>query len=103
MNRKGQDGEMVFGLILTAILGILVLYGFFSANICNRLLIVVGITGLMWLYLGTPLITKIEHSSGWVFFLPLSVLTIIIWIILNSIGICPAATNLWQALQQVWQ
>ena len=99
MNKKGQaDAQEVFGWILVGILVIITLVGFFSNNICNRLLIGVGIFGLIWMFFGSPIIVEMEHRSGWKFFLPISVVLFIIWIILKATGVCIPATEFLKSL-----
>lgn len=103
MNNRGQeDIKAIFGWILVAILVIFILVGFFSSNVCNRLLIGVGFFGLIWLFFGSPILTRIEHRSGWVIFLPISVVLFILWIILKATGVCTPATELWEAIKQLF-
>jgi len=102
MNKKGQEPAEVFGWILVIFLVVVFLIGLFSGNVCDRLLIGVSIFGLIWIFFGSPIITRVEHErSGWVFFIPLSIVLLIIWIILKVSGTCSIATNLWQVLKQV--
>ena len=98
MDKKGQGAEDIFGWILAIILVIVTLVGFFSENICNRLLIGVGIFGLIWLFFGSPIIMRMEHRSGWVFFLPISVVLLVIWIILKATGFCIPVTEFLKSL-----
>lgn len=92
--------ETIVGWIIIIVLVGLILYGIFSSNICNRLLIGIGIFGFIWLIFGSPILTRVEHSSGFRFFLPLSIVLFIIWIILKVSGVCSPLTELWRILSQ---
>jgi len=92
MNKKGQ--EEFIGWVLVVILVITILFGIFSSNICNRILIGVGISGLIWMFFGNPSITRVETRGGFVFFLPLTIVLFIIWIILKATGICIPITEI---------
>jgi len=99
MNKKGQ-AEEVIGWTLLIMLILITLFGFFSANICNRLLIGVGISGLIWLFFETPIITRVE-ARGFIFFLPLTFVLLIIWIILRATGICLPISEIIKTLNPI--
>jgi hypothetical protein len=87
MNKRGAKGGTILGGVLLIVFVMVSLYGLFSNNICDRLLIIVGLFGLFWLFFGSSILTKIE-KSGFIIFLVLTIITLIAWMVLTTTGIC---------------
>jgi hypothetical protein len=91
VSKSNNSMKVAAGWLLIALSVFLIIYGFLSSLLCDRLLIGVGVFGLLWIFFGSPVITKVEHSkTGFVFFLPISVVLVIIWIILRASEVCSA-------------
>jgi hypothetical protein len=90
MVSKSQNSmKIAAGWLLVAFSVFLIIYGFLSKILCDRLLVGVGVFGLLWIFFGSPVITRVEYTKGgFVFFLPISVVLAIIWVILRMSDVC---------------
>jgi hypothetical protein len=87
MNKRGVEAGTVVGVMLLIILVATAFYGFFSTSICDKLLIGVGVFGLLWLFFGSPLLIKIEQKNFIIFSFS-TIACLVLWIILNTTGAC---------------
>ena len=85
MNKRG--GGKILGWIILAFFGIIIICGFISHNLCDRLLIAVGIFGLICSFFGRSILITM-HTAGFIFFLFLTFISIMIWIMFTASGVC---------------
>jgi hypothetical protein len=85
MNKRG--GGNILGWILLAVFVVIIIAGFISPNFCDRLLIAVGVCGLVWLFFGSSMILEME-TERFLYFLFLTIILLMIWITLKGIGVC---------------
>jgi len=97
MNKRGQEGETILAWSFLFILLIMGLYGLLSSNYCDRLLLVVVLFALLWLFFGEPVLTQSE-LRGFKVFMPLCIVVFIIWILLKVTGICMPISDMLRQL-----
>jgi len=87
MDKRGEGGETLLGWVLLAAFVIIAIGGFLSPNACDKLLIVVSLCGLLWLFFGSHFLMRSE-SGGFVFFLFLALIILVGWTALRGSGSC---------------
>jgi len=97
MNKRGEEGGDVVGWIFFGFFVITIIGGFVSPNLCDKLLIAVGIFGLICLFFGRSMLITM-HTAGFVFFLFLTFVSIVIWITLTATGACVNLPNILNSL-----
>jgi hypothetical protein len=86
MNKSGEGGK-ILGWIILSFFGVVIICGFISPNLCDRLLIGVGVSGLIWLFFGSSMLLNME-TERFLSFLFLTIILLLIWITLKGIGVC---------------
>ena len=88
-DKRGISAEALLGWVLLAVFFSIALAGFMSPNICDKLLIAVAVFGLLWLFFGSTMLIKTE-AAGFVFFLFVTLIILLGWIMLRGTGACDA-------------
>jgi arginine exporter protein ArgO len=87
MNKRGEQGGAVLGWIFLSFFVMVILCGFVSNNLCDRLLIAVGIFGLICLFFGRSMLVTMR-IGGFIFFLFLTFISLVIWIMFTASEVC---------------
>jgi arginine exporter protein ArgO len=87
MDKRGIGSGGILGWIFLSFLGVTILCGFISHNLCDRLLIAVGIFGLICLFFAKSMLTTM-HTGGFIFFLFLTFISLIMWIVFTATEAC---------------
>ncbi len=93
MDKRGVGEGAIIGWVFLSFFVVVILCGFISNNLCDRLLIAVGIFGMICVFFGHSL-SLTMHAGGFVLFLLLTFLTLVFWIVLKGAGVCVNLPNL---------